>query len=87
MNQAFIKMCEAIKDQSWLVYQSEEENFILSDAFYNNYLKGIHLLPFSPKKVLITESTYKFLEATNSLSAKSINNIMKANAVNYYVSS
>ena len=86
MNKAFIQWCEAIKDQNWLIYQSDEESFILSDALYNNYLKGIHLFPVNPKKVLITESTYKFLEDTNSLSVKSINNIMKANAVNYYVS-
>jgi hypothetical protein len=85
MNQAFIQWCDKIKGQAWKVYQSNDEHFILSDALYTNYLSGFHVLPVSPKQVLIAESTYEFLDQSGSLSVQFINKTMERNAINFYI--
>lgn len=85
MNEVFIQWCENIKGQAWKVYQSDDEHFILSDALYANYLNGFHVLPVSPKQVLIAESTYESLDQRGSLSVQFINKTMERNAINYYI--
>ncbi len=87
MNQTFAQWCESIRSQKWQVYQSDDESFILSDAFCTNFLDGFHVLPLNPKQVLISESTYENLVKNSCLSVQFINNIMKRNAVNYYIKS
>jgi hypothetical protein len=85
MNSAFTQWCRKMKSTSWRIYERSGESFILSDAFYNNMLCGLHVLPISPDKVIIADSTYTCLESNNLLSADHINTIMRSNAVNYYV--
>lgn len=85
MNQAFSQWCEKMKSLKWNLYQSDDVDFILSDALYNNFLQGFHVLPISPKQVLIAEPVYDELVKKESLSAKFINSMMKENAVNYYI--
>ncbi|MCI4239562.1 hypothetical protein F6X50_21405 [Dickeya dianthicola] len=85
MSQAFIKWCDNIKEYEWIVYQSDGGDFILSDAFYLNFLGGFHVLPINPKQVLIAKPTYECLIKDGTLSVQFINDIMKKNAVNYYI--
>lgn len=87
MNQAFEQWCESIKNQKWRLYQSDNDNFILSDAFCTNFLEGFHVLTLNPQQVLIAESTYENLVKNSCLSVQFINDVMKRNAVNYYVES
>ncbi len=85
MNQAFSQRCECVKSEKWLIYQSDGDDFILSDSFSVNFLDGFHVLPLNPKQVLVAESTYQYLEKNALLSAKFINDFMKKNAVKYYI--
>lgn len=84
MNQAFAHWCERMRNLKWKLYNSDDGDFILSDAFYNNFRKGFHVLPISPKQVFIAESVYDELVKNESLSASYINAVMKNSAVNYY---
>ncbi|HHQ6589686.1 TPA: hypothetical protein ACSTLS_001231 [Serratia fonticola] len=85
MSNAFLEWCQRINKYKWRVYKSDGVGFILSDALYLNFLKGLHVLPINPKQVLIAEPTYEYLEKNGMLSAEFINNIMKTNAINYYI--
>jgi hypothetical protein len=87
MSQAFTQWCQKLKGSNWIIINSTQEDFVLSDAIYNNFLSGVHILPINPKQVLMTESTYRDLTSNNSLSDLYINNLMRKNAVNYYVMS
>ena len=85
INDAFVQWCEIIKNQKWQLYQSDNESFILADAFYANFLDEFHVLPVNPKQVLIAESTYENLVNNSCLSVQYINDVMKRNASKYYV--
>lgn len=85
MNQTFVQWYKNIEGQKWHLYQSDNDSFILSDAFCTNFLDGFHVLPLNPKQVLIADSTYKALVNDSCLSAQYINDVMKRNAINYYV--
>lgn len=85
MSQTFMQWCNDVKEYNWVIYQSDSEDFILSDAFHVNFSEGFHVLPIDPKQVMIAEPTYDSLKEKNVLSVSFINDIMKKNAVNYYI--
>lgn len=85
MDSAFIQLCAQFKSSNWMVFDSTQEDFVFSDALYKNFKKGVHILPISPKRVLMTESTYRDLTLKHFLSDSYINNLMKENAVHYIV--
>jgi len=85
MNLAFSKWASQMESEDWHLYESDDNRFILSDSFYNNFIEKFHVLPINPRQVLIANSTYTYLKANNLLSTEYINMIMKRNAVNYYI--
>jgi hypothetical protein len=85
MNLAFSKWASQMESEDWHLYESDDNRFILSDSFYNNFIENFHVLPINPRQVLIANSTYTYLKANNLLSTEYINMIMKRNAVNYYI--
>jgi hypothetical protein len=85
MNQKFIHWCKKFEETKWVVFDSDNENFLLSDAIYNNFTNGFHILPINPRQALIADSTYNALSASGSLSVSYINSLMLKNSVNYYV--
>ncbi|MBY8033846.1 hypothetical protein KW481_09895 [Vibrio fluvialis] len=85
MNQAFLQWTRHMESETWYLYESDDESFILSDSFYNNFMEKFHVLPINPKQVLIANSTYLYLKANDQLSSSYINQVMERNAVNYYV--
>lgn len=93
---AVVKMCISLCfrqfmpqliNEEWLLCTSESDDFsfILSDALYNNFATGFHVLPITPRQVLIAKSTYDKLEQNKVFSVEYINKRMIANAVNYYI--
>jgi len=84
MSMRFIQWRELLRSEKWLCINKKRDNYVLSDAFLKNFQDGIHILPISPKQVLMTEKTLNLLGVNGEIDDATINNYMKKNAVNYY---
>lgn len=82
---AYFDYCNHLLEQDWILFESDGIALTLSDSFHNNYSESFHVLPITPRKALIAESTYHHLEKEKKLSAKFINSVMKKNAIKYYM--
>jgi hypothetical protein len=84
MSRQFSHWREVLKSEKWLCISKKQDNYVLSDAFLNNLQDGIHILPISPNRVLVTEGTLNSLGINGDVDDETINSYMKKNAVNYY---
>ncbi|EEX34397.1 hypothetical protein VIC_001195 [Vibrio coralliilyticus ATCC BAA-450] len=73
-----------LKGMSWTLLESKNGNFSLSDGFYKNALKGIHILPINPNFVWVGTNYMNQLYYEQSTINHNINDIIKGGAVKYY---
>jgi len=85
MNSAFIQFCEALKGIKWNIFRSKSKFYHLSDAFYNNYTRKLHILPVFPDCVLIADTTYKSFIKNGLLDVEYINELLVKEANKFYI--
>lgn len=69
---------------SWTLLESKSGIFSLSDSFYNNARKGIHILPINPNFVWVDSNYMSKIYYELSTINHNINNIIQKGAVKYY---
>lgn len=80
----FFSWMRELEGMSWTLLESKNGNFSLSDSFYNNALKGVHILPVNPNFVWVGTNYMNKIYYEKSTINHNINNIIQEGAVKYY---
>ncbi|MDW1741532.1 DUF4238 domain-containing protein [Vibrio sp. Vb2354] len=80
----FFSWMSQLEGMSWTLLESKNGNFSLSDSFYNNAQKGIHILPINPNFVWVSANYMNKIYYELSTINYHINNIIEDGAVRYH---